>query len=250
MSTKRIFIVEDDSIQAHAIGEMLEEKGYEIAGIAHDASTALAEIPHAKADILILDIHLENSTMDGIGLLLAKPALKTMPIVFISAFKDKATLERVYATQPAAFLSKPFKFLDLYAAVEIACGKPQQKQTEKDLEDSQKKSSSQLISIHGNLFIKTLKGYIRIRKEDVYYLEAQRSYTNIYTSEGKFEVSIAMGPFMEKLEALLLIRIHRSYTINSLALEKFDDYTVTVGGITLPISTTYKNNLKEAIKRL
>jgi DNA-binding NarL/FixJ family response regulator len=115
----KILIVEDEPLIAEDIQGYLEESGFGVVGIAHNATMALELLATAKPDALLLDINL-GSSPDGIELAGIIRQKYQLPFVFLTSHADKGTLERAKQTFPAGYLLKPFDGSDLMTSLEIA----------------------------------------------------------------------------------------------------------------------------------
>ncbi len=69
-----------------------------------------------KPDIVLLDINLKGS-LDEIETAKQLAAVIRIPVIYLTANNDKATFNRAKATKPSAFISKPFKQLNLQRAI-------------------------------------------------------------------------------------------------------------------------------------
>uniref|UniRef100_UPI0040478FBF response regulator n=1 Tax=Mariniflexile sp. TaxID=1979402 RepID=UPI0040478FBF len=69
-------------------------------------------------DILLLDINLKGK-IDGIETAQIMQKTYNIPIIYLTANADEAHFNRAKSTNPYAFISKPFKKLDLERAIEI-----------------------------------------------------------------------------------------------------------------------------------
>lgn len=126
MSRIRILIVEDDPIIAMDIADQLEALDYEVVGQAYDAAFAIRELDKHRVDLTLLDIDL-GGDQDGIDVAHHINRNLGIPIIFLTAFADRATLARVKETQPAGYIVKPFDQKDLLAQIEIALYKHAQR---------------------------------------------------------------------------------------------------------------------------
>jgi CheY-like chemotaxis protein len=113
-------IVEDESITAMDIARRLRRLGYAVVGSASSGpqavERALALCPH----VVLMDIHL-HGTMDGIDAARHIQAAVPIPVVYMTAHADAATLDRIQATTRAAGLvPKPVHLSTLDAALQRA----------------------------------------------------------------------------------------------------------------------------------
>lgn len=119
MRKTRVLIVEDETIIALDVQGILAGLGYEVAGIASTGEAAVQKALSLKPDIILMDILLAGK-MDGIDA--AREIRKThdIPIIYLTANADRATVDRAHDTLPYAYLNKPIHERDLYSNIESA----------------------------------------------------------------------------------------------------------------------------------
>lgn len=115
---KRILLVEDESIVALDIQNRLNSLGYEIVGHAVSGAEAIELARNLLPQLILMDIKLRGE-MDGIDAAMIIHDTLSIPIVFLTAYSDQATLERAKITEPFGYLLKPFQKQDLLIAIEI-----------------------------------------------------------------------------------------------------------------------------------
>jgi DNA-binding NtrC family response regulator len=115
----RILIVEDEAVVALDVEDRLRRLGYEVVGTADSCASALAQAAEARPDLVLLDIALRDGP-DGITTAERLRAELAVPVVFVTAFADAATLERAKRVSPHGYIVKPFDERDLRAMIEIA----------------------------------------------------------------------------------------------------------------------------------
>ena len=116
----RILIVEDETLIALELEEMLAELGYEVAGTAGSHAQAMAlcaQAPHP--DLALMDINIRGD-IDGIETARLIRDRFAIPSVFLTAYSDPSTLARATESGALGYLLKPFSGRDLVAAIEIA----------------------------------------------------------------------------------------------------------------------------------
>ncbi len=119
MTQASILIVEDEGIVAQEIKSRLEKAGYGVCAVAHDGDTAVAHAGAMHPDLVLMDIRLKGP-MDGIeaaGLIGERFGI---PVVYLTAYSDPATLERAKVKDPFGYVVKPFETRSLMVAIEIA----------------------------------------------------------------------------------------------------------------------------------
>ncbi|MEM1383340.1 MAG: sigma-54 dependent transcriptional regulator [Pseudomonadota bacterium] len=112
-----ILIVDDEADIRGLIADVLEDEGYK-PRMADDADSAFAQIDKAAPDLIILDIWLQGSRMDGIEILKSvKRNNPGIPVVIISGHGNIEVA--VAAVQQGAydFIEKPFNMDQLLVVV-------------------------------------------------------------------------------------------------------------------------------------
>ncbi len=116
---KRIYIVEDEIIVSMEIQDRLLRLGYLISGTSVSGEDALEEIPASNSDLVLMDIRL-SGTLGGIETVELLKEFIEIPVVFITAYSDKTTIDKMIAVDPAGYILKPISDLELLAAIESA----------------------------------------------------------------------------------------------------------------------------------
>jgi len=118
MSNKNILIVEDESIVAMEIDSYLSRHNYNVVGICSNGDDAYEMALNLDVDLILMDIFLLNS--NGIETVIKiKEKKSDMPIVFLTAYMDEETIDKAVATNPVAYLIKPFNRQELLASIKI-----------------------------------------------------------------------------------------------------------------------------------
>jgi len=112
-----ILIVEDEIIQAKNIGSMLENNNYAVSGIAASGEKALELIERELPDLILMDIRLKGK-LDGIRTTDVFQKKYDIPVIFITAYADKETIERATQTTPHGFITKPIDEAQLIGSIE------------------------------------------------------------------------------------------------------------------------------------
>ena len=129
MKKAKILVVEDQNIVALNIRNKLKNLGYTVTGTASTGEEAIRKADLSNADLVLMDIMLRGE-MDGIE---AAREIKNK----LNAYTDDETLERAKTTEPAGYISKPFKEEDLHSNIEMALHKHRaEKEAEKESENT------------------------------------------------------------------------------------------------------------------
>ncbi|MBI5541331.1 MAG: response regulator transcription factor [Bacteroidia bacterium] len=228
MEKKRIFIVEDDPIIASDLEGILIDLGYEVCGISHQPFDAKKKIEQLIPDLLLLDINL-NSEIDGIDLATLIKNLN-IGIIFISAFTDKSTIDRVKQIQPLGYIIKPFNEKEIAITLELAFNNVQKAEIDNKLEVET-----------GFVFVKTKNNLsIKINFEDILVAEAYDNYSFIHTVHEKLIVSYTLKDLEQRIQSPFLVRVHRTYIVNIKKVEAIHLNALIIGKHEIPIGKSYR----------
>jgi len=133
MPNNKILIVEDEGIIAMDIRRQLEDFGYDVVATAFSGGQAITLAEEHNPNLVLMDIVLKGD-MDGISAAHAISESLHIPVIFLTAYSDPATLRRAQATGAYGYLIKPFRPDELHASIEVALYKHQLEQKLKDSE--------------------------------------------------------------------------------------------------------------------
>jgi CheY-like chemotaxis protein len=102
-----ILIVEDERLIAKDLERRLRQLGFTVVALVSTGPAAISQALEHRPDLVLMDIRLQGE-MDGIEAATLIRTNLNVPIIYLSAYVDETTLARAHATQPAAFLHKPF----------------------------------------------------------------------------------------------------------------------------------------------
>jgi len=133
MKKAKILVVEDQNIVALNIRNKLKNLGYTVPATAATGEEAIRKAELTGADLVLMDIMLKGD-MDGISAAQEIKSLFGIPILYLTAYTDEETLGRAKMTEPAGYISKPFKEEDLHSNIEMALHKHRLEKEEKEAE--------------------------------------------------------------------------------------------------------------------
>jgi PAS domain S-box-containing protein len=119
MNRSRILIVEDEAVVSLEISRRLQDLGYEPAGRAMTGEQALALVEERQPDLVLMDIRLMEAT-DGITAAKEIRYRFNTPVIFLTAYWEDDTMERVKSAEPYGYILKPFDDREIKSAIEIA----------------------------------------------------------------------------------------------------------------------------------
>lgn len=119
MAHSRVLLVEDEQIIAMEIEAILESLGYIVVNKAASGLNAILETKKQNPDIILMDIKIEGN-LDGIETAQKIKEFSDVPVVFLTAYSDEATVERAKKEVPFGYLLKPFSEKELKTTIELA----------------------------------------------------------------------------------------------------------------------------------
>ena len=113
-----VVVAEDVALIRLDLVEMLTEAGYDVVGQAGDGRRATELAEQLRPDLVVLDVKMP--VLDGIGAAERIGAAGIAPVVMLTAFSDKALVERATDAGVMAYVLKPFTAADLAPALQVA----------------------------------------------------------------------------------------------------------------------------------
>jgi len=142
----RILICEDDPLFAEDMATTLMDLGYEIAGTAATGEEAIRAVEELGPDLIMMDINLTGQ-IDGIEAAEQIRAQFDIPLVYWTTYTETEIFERAKHTEPYAYVSKPFAFLELKWIVETVLCKHRTDRKVKESE-ARRAKAEELASLH------------------------------------------------------------------------------------------------------
>jgi PAS domain S-box-containing protein len=139
----RILIVEDELIVAADIASRLDRLGYVVAGTADRGDDAVRLAGELNPALVLMDIRLQGE-IDGVSAAETIRDRFRLPVVYLTAHADEATLQRAKVTEPFGYILKPFEERELRVVLEMARYKHA---AERRLAESERRYATTLASI-------------------------------------------------------------------------------------------------------
>jgi two-component system cell cycle response regulator DivK len=114
----KILVIEDNPANMKLASLLLHNVGHTVL-CAGDAETGLTLARGEQPDLILMDIQLPG--MDGLAataLLKKDPATAAIPVIALTALAMKEDQERTRAAGCDAYIAKPLRFRELYAAID------------------------------------------------------------------------------------------------------------------------------------
>lgn len=152
-----VLVVEDEIITAIDIKSSLEDLGYQVPPIASTGQEALAEVAKSQPDIILMDIVIKGE-IDGIETANRIRDRQQLPIIFLTAYSDDATLARAGITEPFGYLLKPFDDRELHSTIQMALKRYQAEskiRKERDTAEQLQREAENLVELNSRYIAMT-----------------------------------------------------------------------------------------------
>jgi PAS domain S-box-containing protein len=111
--------VEDESVVSLDLAATIEKLGYAVAGVTARGQEAVRLAAEKQPSLVLMDINLKGD-LDGARTAQQLQEDLLIPVVYLTAYSDEATLKHARVTHPFGYLLKPFDERELEVAIEIA----------------------------------------------------------------------------------------------------------------------------------
>jgi len=242
-----ILVVEDESIVAKDIQICLKKLGYEVVGIVSSGEDAVSKAREMEPDLIMMDIMLKGE-MSGIEAASIIRKTQDIPVIFLTAYTDRDTVDRAKESEPFGYIIKPFKEIDIQTAIEIALYKHSRElevKKERDLYYSmvEKNDSPDM------MFVKANQRLVKIRYVDILFIEALKDYVVINTAERRYTIHSTMKDIERKMPEKDFIRVHRSFIVRMDKIKEIDHSNVILENDkkVVPVGGSYKELLQQRL---
>jgi two-component system LytT family response regulator len=211
---------------------------------------AIDLVKEMNPDLLFLDIEMPfANAFDMLDML--KPV--KFEVIFITAFNDYALKAFKYAV--VDYLLKPINIAELKESVErvkkVLSGSPLFNQRVNGLLDNMRRPHDEPDVIT----VPTPKGFNVIELDQIIFMEANGSYSEISFVNGKKTMAIkSLKDFEEQLPSHMFMRIHHSYIVNMQKVEKYirgrGGKVILTGGTSVEVATRKRNDFLEKLKNI
>ncbi|MDG1779493.1 MAG: response regulator [Flavobacteriales bacterium] len=245
-----ILVTEDESIVRKDIERSLKKLGYNVIGSADTGEKAIELALQLKPDLALMDIMLKGP-LTGIE---AADAIKKkidIPIIFLTAYADESTLAKAKVTEPHGYILKPFKEIDIHTSIEMAIHKHKQEKEFK-VEADLLKTMTKHKSDADYLFVKHNSALVKVKVENILFVEALKDYVVIHTIDDKYTIHSTMKDIERKLPSRYFLRVHRSFIVNMDKIQAIasNGLVIEQSDKELPIGGSYKDQLGKRINLL
>ncbi|GLC86971.1 ANTAR domain-containing response regulator [Lysinibacillus piscis] len=116
--TRKVMIVEDESLIAIDLKHMLEDNGYEVVAQANNGESAIELAFIHQPQLILMDIKMPK--LDGLKASKIIEQQLDIPVLFISAYSEKELLLYMKQDNVLGYVMKPFSEKNVLPALEVA----------------------------------------------------------------------------------------------------------------------------------
>ncbi|HLP11621.1 MAG TPA: LytTR family DNA-binding domain-containing protein [Flavobacteriales bacterium] len=247
----KAILIDDEADSRSVLGKLLASfcPDVKILGEATNVEQAYEKINELKPELIFLDIQMPGG--DGFSLL---KKFKEIPfdVIFVTSY-DQYAIEAIKFSA-LDYLMKPVEVSDLQTAVK----KVQEKKAKKELRNQQLQNLTHNLESSGlekRLTVHYGDSVKLLSLADIAYFEAERNYTNIFTTKKeKFNSSKNLGEYAEMLEPYTeFLRVNKGCLVNINSINSYskgEPCIITLnGGQTFEISRRKKQEFLERMKK-
>ncbi len=232
-------IVEDIQIAADFLRKFCEKSDLvEVKGHFLNVADALEFLDREKVDLLFLDVEMPGAT--GFDLL---DSLTYSPKIILTTSKTEYAFD-AFQYHVNDYLKKPFTYKRFLEAIQKL---QQQIQAQEPAPAVVSQQQSPVTLPQGSdtdfLFIKSEDKLVKIKKDDILFLESMRDYVKFVTPGKSYVTYSTLKNMEEKLIGPLFLKVHRSYIVNINKIDDIRGNTIYLLGNQIPIGKGHKEEV-------
>jgi DNA-binding LytR/AlgR family response regulator len=229
----KCIIIDDEPLAGEVIATHLKEfSNMQLLGSYTNPVDALSLIESGDVDTVFIDINMPKMNgLDFIKSLDAKPYF-----IITTAYREYAV--ESFDLDVFDYLVKPVPFARFLKSINKLSQKMMTGQSTEEHHPATEKSF---------IFLKVDKKLIKIKFEDIYFIESLKDYIKVFTKSGDYLAHKSLSGITEELPSNLFLRIHRSFTVALDKIQALEGNSVLVTDKRIPIGRKYINHAKDVI---
>ena len=225
-------VIDDDALSRRVIEEFITRTDFlDLKYSFQNAVEAVGVFDQQAEDVDLIFLDIEMPEMDGIDFL---NTLKNLPQVIIVSSKEKYAIE-AFDYDVTDYLLKPITYGRFYKAA-LKAKNIHESRTQQEIDE---------------IFIKKNSALVRLKYDDILWIEALENYVIINSHNAKFTIHFTMKSIESQLPINKFKRVHRSYIVNVRKIDKIEDNTIFIkndeGIKGIPIGKAYKERFMKDI---
>ena len=225
MSKLKCIIIEDEPLAVKVLKDYIGQVPFlELQGAFKDAILATDYLRNGAVDLIFLDIHLPK--LKGMAFL---RTLSHPPAVIITTAYHQYAVEG-FDLNVTDYLLKPFEF-DRFLVAVTKVRSAQREPDETEARDF--------------VFITVQKRKVKIFFSEIVYIESQREYIRIVTTQGEYVSKMSTHEIEAILPHQLFKRVHRSFIVSIRRIESYTAEMIAINGVSIPIGKGYRDGMAD-----
>jgi DNA-binding LytR/AlgR family response regulator len=229
----RCIIIDDEPLAVKIIETYLKDfPNIELVGTFNNPVKAIQVIENERVDAVFIDIKMPKIN----GLDVIKNSNTKVHFIITSAFREFAV--ESYYLDVLDYMVKPIPFNRFLKSINKLT---QQISLERNQGENIPNDEKSFI------FLKVDKKLIKIRFEDILFIESLKDYIKVVTNTDSHLVHKSLTSITEELPSDRFLRIHRSFTIAIEKVDSIEGNTVHIENNRIPIGRKYIDHAKGII---
>lgn len=224
-------VVDDDPVARSVIEHFIKDTpDLTLQGSFEAATRAISDPLLKSARILFLDV--EMPTMTGLEML---DAMADPPLVILVTSKPDYAVE-AFDVDVVDFLLKPVTYARFLKSVNRCRAVLESRIDPGEAAD--------------HVFVKSDGRLIKLQLADIEWVEAQRDYVLIHTSQQDLFIHSTMKRLSDRLGEGEFARVHRSFIVRMDKIQDIEDGSILIGKKVIPLGQSYKDELMGKLNML
>ena len=229
MSKIKCIIIEDEPLAVKVLTDYISQVPFlELQGSFKDAILATDYLRHTTTHLIFLDIHLPK--LKGMSFL---KTLTNPPAVIITTAYHQYAVEG-FNLNVTDYLLKPFDFERFLVAVTKV--RTVHMTNREPADDAESRDF---------FFINVQKKKVKILFSEIVYIESQREYIKIKTTQNEYISKMSTHEIEAILPTHLFKRVHRSFIVSIRRIESYTAEMIEINGVSIPIGKGYRGGMEK-----
>ncbi len=229
----KAYIVEDEIKAIQLLQTYIERIDFlEVVGTTRNSMKAFSYLQANQVDLLFLDINMPILS----GIELFKSISQPPKVIFTTAYPEYAV--EGFNLEAVDFLLKPISFPRFLKACERLL---------KQQKVHQNSDSTTALYLSDIIYVKSGAVTHKLSWKEILYLEKDENYVIYHTKEKRILSRQTLSD-LEEVFPSYICRIHKSFAVSLLHIQRLERESLHVHQTTLPIGRTYKQQLLTRIK--
>ncbi len=224
-------VVDDEKLSREVVEKFVKDTNkLNLVGSYSNGSELNNALSKKKIDLVLLDINMPK--INGIDLV---KTIEDIPqVIFITSHKDFAI--EAFENDATDYLVKPIEYSRFSKAIDKA----------EKIHNAFGKQNSE----ENSIYIKSDSRLIRVDLTKITHIEALGDYVRMHSKMGKYTVLSTMKAMDQKLPSDDFMRIHKSFIVRIDKIQRVVKNEVELENCSVPVSRSYKDELKSRLPQL